>query len=69
MGTVELTGFEMMSTHASGQWRATPSASVATMPALMLKRSSRVMPGLRGTPVHAREGEGEGAEAARLQAC
>jgi hypothetical protein len=27
-----------------------PSHSVATMPALMLKRSSRVIPGLRGTP-------------------
>lgn len=40
----------MMAMMASGQLAATPSHSVFTMPALMLKRSSRVMPGLRGTP-------------------
>ncbi len=51
--TVELTGFEMIATQACGQCLAMPSASVATMPALMLKRSSRVIPGLRGTPVGA----------------
>mmetsp|Transcript_1212 Transcript_1212/g.2609 ORF Transcript_1212/g.2609 Transcript_1212/m.2609 type:complete len:302 (+) Transcript_1212:103-1008(+) len=50
IGTVELTGLEMMATQAWGQWRAIPSHRVRTMPALMLKRSSRVMPGLRGTP-------------------
>jgi hypothetical protein len=50
MGTVELTGFEMMATHASGQATAMALHRVATMPALMLNRSSRVMPGLRGTP-------------------
>ena len=50
MGTVELTGLEMMVMMALGQYLATPVQSVLTMPALMLKRSSRVMPGLRGTP-------------------
>ena len=50
MGTVELTGLEMIATSARGQYRATPCASVATIPALMLNKSSRVMPGLRGTP-------------------
>mmetsp|Transcript_8810 Transcript_8810/g.21281 ORF Transcript_8810/g.21281 Transcript_8810/m.21281 type:complete len:215 (-) Transcript_8810:285-929(-) len=50
MGTVEFTGFEMTPIRASGQWSATPCTRVRTIPALMLKRSSRVMPGLRGTP-------------------
>ena len=91
IGTVELTGFEMMATHALGQYLATPSHRVFTMPvmnakpqytkativlymlssaallrqvhmlkfeadskelrpALMLNKSSLVMPGLRGTP-------------------
>ena len=50
IGTVELTGFEMMLTTALGQCCATATASAWTMPALMLKRSSRVIPGLRGTP-------------------
>mmetsp|Transcript_27161 Transcript_27161/g.69129 ORF Transcript_27161/g.69129 Transcript_27161/m.69129 type:complete len:244 (-) Transcript_27161:335-1066(-) len=50
MGTVELTGLEMMATQAVGQCLAMASHRLATMPALMLNRSSRVMPGLRGTP-------------------
>merc|ERR1719230_1275254 len=50
MGTVELTGLEMMFTIAFGQYLATPSARVFTMPALVLNKSSRVIPGLRGTP-------------------
>mmetsp|Transcript_9092 Transcript_9092/g.18826 ORF Transcript_9092/g.18826 Transcript_9092/m.18826 type:complete len:258 (+) Transcript_9092:820-1593(+) len=50
MGTVEFTGLEMMLMTARGHTFATPSARVLTMPALVLKRSSRVMPGLRGTP-------------------
>lgn len=40
----------MMLMTASGQLAATASHRLFTMPALMLKRSSRVMPGLRGTP-------------------
>lgn len=35
---------------ASGQNSAQPSTSVRTMLAFVLNRSSRVMPGLRGTP-------------------
>ena len=50
IGTVLLTGLLMIATHASGHAWAMPSHRPATMPALMLKRSSRVMPGLRGTP-------------------
>mmetsp|Transcript_43590 Transcript_43590/g.103590 ORF Transcript_43590/g.103590 Transcript_43590/m.103590 type:complete len:239 (+) Transcript_43590:340-1056(+) len=50
MGTVELTGFEMIRSIAFGQFLAQASMRVATMDALVLKRSSRVMPGLRGTP-------------------
>mmetsp|Transcript_45416 Transcript_45416/g.90921 ORF Transcript_45416/g.90921 Transcript_45416/m.90921 type:complete len:222 (-) Transcript_45416:279-944(-) len=50
MGTVELTGFEMMSRHAFGHAWAAASTRFLTIPALVLKRSSRVMPGLRGTP-------------------
>lgn len=50
MGTVELTGLEIMAMTASGQNLAHPSTRVCTMEALVLKRSSRVMPGLRGTP-------------------
>lgn len=50
MGTVEFTGLEMIVRMALGQYFAQASAKVLTMPALMLKRSSRVMPGLRGTP-------------------
>lgn len=64
IGTVELTGLEITSTKAFGQAEAIPVAKSRTMPALILKRSSRVIPGyelaihlllrgqftLRGTP-------------------
>jgi len=50
MGTVEFTGLEIMVMRASGQFLATPSTRPATMPALIAKRSSRVMPGFLGTP-------------------
>jgi len=50
MGTVELTGLLMMSSAALGATCAATLAMLATMPALMEKRSSRDMPGLRGTP-------------------
>ena len=50
MGTVELTGLAMMSTCASGHTVPTACASSATMDAFVLNRSSRVIPGLRGTP-------------------
>ena len=50
MGTVELTGLEMMAIMALGQTLAAAWQMVATMEALVLNRSSLVMPGLRGTP-------------------
>ena len=50
MGTVELTGFEMTAIAAFGHTFAQAVANVLTIPALILKRSSRVMPGFRGTP-------------------
>lgn len=50
IGTHELTGFVIIPTNAFGQLRAIASASVRTTPAFVLKRSSRVIPGLRGTP-------------------
>ena len=50
MGTVELTGLAMIPTTASGAARAVAAAKLATMVALVVKRSSRVIPGLRGTP-------------------
>ena len=50
MGTVELTGLEMMQSIASGQALEAASARAWAIPALMLKRSSRVIPGFRGTP-------------------
>mmetsp|Transcript_31268 Transcript_31268/g.79868 ORF Transcript_31268/g.79868 Transcript_31268/m.79868 type:complete len:205 (+) Transcript_31268:178-792(+) len=50
IGTVELTGFEMIASTASGANLPHPSTSVLTIPAFVLNRSSRVMPGLRGTP-------------------
>merc|ERR1719339_29867 len=50
MGTVELTGLEMMAIMAVGHTLAAAAAIVATMEALVLNRSSLVMPGLRGTP-------------------
>src|SRR5687767_9169924 len=50
MGTVELTGLEIMRSLALGADSATALARSRTIEALVLKRSSRVMPGLRGTP-------------------
>mmetsp|Transcript_23796 Transcript_23796/g.67295 ORF Transcript_23796/g.67295 Transcript_23796/m.67295 type:complete len:203 (+) Transcript_23796:464-1072(+) len=50
IGTVLLTGLEMIAIMASGQYSAHPSTNVWTMLALVLNRSSRVIPGLRGTP-------------------
>ena len=44
-GTVELTGFVITQKNAFGQIFADASAMSRTMPALVLKRSSRVMPG------------------------
>ena len=57
MGTVLLTGFDMMATQAVGHALATASQRPLTIDALMLNRSSRVMPGLRGTPVGVRRSE------------
>mmetsp|Transcript_5516 Transcript_5516/g.6408 ORF Transcript_5516/g.6408 Transcript_5516/m.6408 type:complete len:200 (-) Transcript_5516:186-785(-) len=50
IGTVELTGLEMMQIMHFGQASAIPSIRPETIPALILNKSSRVMPGLRGTP-------------------
>ena len=47
---VELTGLDITLRMASGQCLAQFDTRSRTMPALILKRSSRVMPGLRGTP-------------------
>ena len=44
----------MMATQAPGHALVMASHRPLTMEALMLKRSSRVMPGLRGTPVAGR---------------
>ncbi|KAH3659902.1 hypothetical protein OGATHE_005947 [Ogataea polymorpha] len=49
-GTVELTGFEITSTVASGQVSAMPVASSEQIPALILNKSSLVIPGFLGTP-------------------
>mmetsp|Transcript_17646 Transcript_17646/g.39838 ORF Transcript_17646/g.39838 Transcript_17646/m.39838 type:complete len:214 (+) Transcript_17646:204-845(+) len=49
-GTTEFTGFTIMAITASGQNFAHASTMPLAMPAFVLKRSSRVMPGLRGTP-------------------
>jgi hypothetical protein len=43
--TVELTGLEMMQMNALGQYSAAASAKDLTIPALMAKRSSLVIPG------------------------
>src|SRR4051794_11808538 len=48
IGTVEFTGLEMMRRNALGQCSATPVTRSLTMPALILNRSSRVMPGFPG---------------------
>ena len=50
MGTVELTGLEIMFRMALGQISAHFSARPLTIPALILNRSSLVMPGFLGTP-------------------
>mmetsp|Transcript_33598 Transcript_33598/g.88238 ORF Transcript_33598/g.88238 Transcript_33598/m.88238 type:complete len:237 (+) Transcript_33598:1865-2575(+) len=50
IGTVELTGLVMMSTIALGQLVAIVRAIPMIIPALTAKRSSRVIPGFRGTP-------------------
>jgi hypothetical protein len=50
MGTVELTGLEMIVRMAFGHASAQAATRLRTMEPLVLKRSSRVMPGLRGTP-------------------
>lgn len=50
IGTVELTGLLITFTIALGQHFAIPSQRVRTIPALMLNKSSLVIPGLRGTP-------------------
>ena len=56
MGTVEFTGLEMIKKMAEGQCFAQASASPETMPALVLKRSSRVIPGFLGTPTEIKIG-------------
>lgn len=44
MGTVELTGFVMMQIMAVGEALAAAAHRLFTMPALVLNRSSRVIP-------------------------
>jgi len=48
IGTVELTGLLITFTIALGQQFAIPSQRVRTIPALMLNRSSLVIPGFQG---------------------
>ena len=50
MGTVELTGFEIIKMMAFGHASAQAATRLRTMEPLVLNKSSRVMPGLRGTP-------------------
>merc|ERR1719277_2845382 len=50
IGTVELTGLEMIAKHASGQTSAAAWANFATIDAFVLNKSSLVMPGFLGTP-------------------
>jgi hypothetical protein len=50
MGTVEFTGLEMIHMKALGANLAAATARSRTIPALILKRSSRVIPGFLGTP-------------------
>lgn len=50
IGTVEFTGLLIKLTIAFGQHLAIPSQRVLTIPALMLNRSSLVIPGFLGTP-------------------
>ena len=51
ISTVELTGFEMTSTKALGTMVTMPVARLHTMQALILKRSSLVLPSVLGTRV------------------
>mmetsp|Transcript_19145 Transcript_19145/g.49104 ORF Transcript_19145/g.49104 Transcript_19145/m.49104 type:complete len:205 (+) Transcript_19145:418-1032(+) len=53
-GTTEFTGLTMRPTTASGQNLAQASTMFLAMPALMLSRSLRSWPGLRGTPAGTR---------------
>jgi len=48
--TITSSGFETMIRIQSGDCFTTSSVTEPTMPALMLMRSSRLMPGLRATP-------------------
>ena len=48
--TMASSGFEITITIASGECALMPSATVRMMPRLVLSRSSRLMPGLRGRP-------------------
>ena len=59
MGTVEFTGLVMMHTMAEGQVLADATHRLFTMPALVLNRSSRVMPaaGQHGGRRHSLEGD------------
>uniref|UniRef100_A0A1B0BFC0 Uncharacterized protein n=1 Tax=Glossina palpalis gambiensis TaxID=67801 RepID=A0A1B0BFC0_9MUSC len=50
IGTHVLTGFVMTAIMALGHFAAMTLTMSLIIPALTLKRSSRVMPGLRGTP-------------------
>jgi hypothetical protein len=50
MGTVELTGLEMMQILALGAVSPMALTRSRTIEALVLKRSSRLIPGFRGTP-------------------
>lgn len=51
IGTVELTGFVMIATKAFGQFFAAASLKSRTTLALVLNRSSRVIPGSNGFPL------------------
>jgi len=50
IGTIELTGLVTIKNMADGQCAAAIFAVLATIPALTLNKSSRVIPGFRGTP-------------------
>lgn len=50
IGTHEFTGLVIIARKAFGQLLETANAISRITPALVLKRSSRVIPGLRGTP-------------------
>ena len=50
IGTVELTGLQMMHNIASGQTLEAASERDIAIPALMLNKSSRVIPGFLGKP-------------------